>query len=319
MHACWFYVVIAVGWCIAAYPQRRLVTSFEFLTDGLMPDGFAGIAQDTLGRMWIDAFASEAALPPVRAVEAYLRRSRSGAIVEIAAGSGVASALWAERLPSRPTVLLTDLQPNPEAWEALSRAASAKGRRLSYVNRSVSAFDVEASLEPRDADALRTVHFALHHFPPDSVRRIFESVVNSSAALLIGDLAPTGGGVLWNGVLGWKHALSAGRAEAWVALRALPWWGPLLLPALPLMGWWDATTSVLRAYSVAELTHILASVPGGERYRVAAFDSESYGVWILGRSEGHRLLRTVRAGLTKALGLDHTVCQWVMITPPLRK
>ena len=48
------------------------------------------------------------------------------------------------------------------------------------------------------------------------------------------------------------------------------------------------------------LTQILASVPGGERYRVAAFDSESYGVWILGRSEGHCLLRTVRAGLTKA-------------------
>ena len=62
-----------------------------------------------------------------------------------------------------------------------------------------------------------------------------------------------------------------------------PWKLVLLLPALPaILGavWHDATISVLRAYSVDELTDLLQRTPCGELYEVFSFDSPSFAEWL---------------------------------------
>ncbi len=164
----------ALGFGLAIYPSQRVCTWFEFLTDGYAPDTFANLAQNCLGRMWRDGFernATQQEDEPASAMSAYLTSTRSRTVVELAAGGGLAAARWTQLLREQfghedARLLLTDLQPNPRAWDRLAEEFAF----VSYSNRSVDATKMGASLEGVGAQpTLRMINLALHHFSP-SVR-----------------------------------------------------------------------------------------------------------------------------------------------------
>jgi hypothetical protein len=109
-------------------------------------------------------------------------------------------------------------------------------------------------------------------------RSIMADAVRSQAAILIGDLSPNRGGVLFNGAL---TAMTFTRMLPGI-LIADPL-KMLLIPALPLVFFaavHDATVSVMRAYSEPELADMLSSVPGGKEYTVRTFNSASFAAWL---------------------------------------
>ena len=307
---------------LLAYPGHRVVDpGFEFLTDGQMPDAVARVAQRALSRMWRDGFDRGLAAPRelIDAIDDLGIKS----IVEIAAGSGVAPVMWQQSLRLTPVVTLTDLQPSPGDWARLSHAAAAEtpGAVVSCINRSVDATNLSAALVGGDDDRggaeLRTIHAALHHFPPPLVKKVLaDAIVQSkkraAASFLIGDLAPSRGGVAWNWLMAYKYGLSAPDpiGDVRELLSELPWWGIALLPAMPFFAAWDATASELRAYSSNELTEILRSIDGfeEERFDVKVFTSQSFGRMLFGLPEAWS------TGVCASwLGLDQPVIQWVLI------
>ena len=188
-------VALAIG--LAVYPEHRVVTWFEFLTDGFAPDSMASAAQEVLSNIWADAFTKNT-VDASGQVEAKLLELMTNAsvwsIVEIAAGAGGAAAAWNSRLraggaPSA-TVLLTDLQPNVQAWRALREE---HGDAIKFVEASVDATTLATTIGPRPMP--RMIHLALHHFPPGTVRAVFADVLRSGASIIVADLAPNAGGL----------------------------------------------------------------------------------------------------------------------------
>merc|ERR1712151_722405 len=87
---------------------------------------------------------------------------------------------------------------------------------------------------------VRMINYALHHFEPELVRRIFADVIATRGALIVGDLKPTAGSVFNNHLI--CHQVMPGViAEIWPPpLHILP-----LTPRVPFMATWDATISSL--------------------------------------------------------------------------
>jgi hypothetical protein len=172
----------------------------------------------------------------------------------------------------------------------------------------VDATDVRHSLAPlgaasaRAAGCVRSISLALHHLPPALAQAVVADAVRSNVTLVVSDLAPTGGGVLWNWMLGLRFASPR---EIWERRGAFPWVLYCMLPlapvVVPFLGWHDATVSVLRSYSVRQMTELLHAVPGGASRSLTAYHSSSYGAWI---------------GLPEQLwlpGMGHPVIQYLVI------
>jgi len=254
------YAIVGLAIGVAVYPERRVLTWFELFTDGLAPDSLASSAQDVLAEMWTDAFQREGAVDPDGRVQRTLRElmanSSESSVVELAAGGGAAAAEWNARLRHGgvdATVLLTDLQPNVRAWR---RLRERHGEAIGFVEAPTDATALALS-----GRAPRMIHVALHHFPPHLVRAVLADVLRAGASIVVADLAPTAGGLLWNAVLSNKYALRPAKLrELGAKLRdgELPWWVALLLPITPLLASHDATVSVLRAYSAAQLRALAA-------------------------------------------------------------
>jgi hypothetical protein len=308
------------------YPGHRVLHWFEFITDGWMPPVVANTGQNVLARMWEDGIKNSVGYDKelIRSVAVYLRSLSRPSVIEIASGSGMASALWLSRLREElglenTTLLLTDLQPNPGAW---SRIIEKFGSQIQYVNNTVDACDLEGSLRlsavKLESDlpqrSLRMINMALHHFTPDLVGQILQDVVRSRSAIVIGDVAPTAGGVLYLGLSSMKYAFSGAldtlRYSSTAELyQGSSWWVPLIVPFLPAMGIHDATISVLRSYSPGQLKDILNSVHGAEDYTAEVFCTGHYSD-LLGWPQPRRLI-----GLSEYLGLRDSVLQYVLIKP----
>lgn len=274
---------------IMLYPERRVCTWFEIFTDGWMPDIMSHMAQDTLTRMWQDGFQRgivQVDSQVSNTLAEYLRDASCSYIIDLAAGGGMASSMWAQELRGKGVevnVILTDLQPNLRAWECLQ---TSFGPHITFINKPVDATDLQGSLQRAGmstdiaCEGLRTINLSLHHFRPELVRGLLQDVIQAKSAILISDLAPKRGGVLCDWAVTCKHALSLSAAEMQAYLPNMQWWTPLFLPFVYLMASHDATVSVLRAYSASELFAMVDTIPGGERYRVSVFKSASCGKWL---------------------------------------
>lgn len=235
-------------------------------------------------------------------------------------------------------ILLTDLQPNVEKWKQLSPVPeyintpvdatnlreSLTGIRSSQCSSSTSSSSPPSSASPADGchsvstingtdiaagNHLRMIHFALHHFPPPLVRSIFEDTIRSNAAIVVADLVPSPGGILWLFPLSLQYI--AKLENILYLIKNSPVWTPLLLPLLPLMAWHDAVVSVLRAYSVKQLTEIvsqidIATLNPDSAYEINVYHSGSYSQWM-----GLPTVVQEHAGL----GLDESVVQYFVLQP----
>jgi len=362
-----WYAALAAGfsWVSLLYPERRVCTWFEFMTDGFAPAPVAHVVQDTLAKQWVDGFERGVADPRGEvsaAVAAYLARpgTEEGGVapclVELAAGGGAAPVILVEKVRALAAagtasssaaanrrlgatkVLLTDIQPNPVAWEELKSSPDGPGA-VEYFGSPVDATNLADSLPSPgsgggdDEEAwraaclgeggLRSIHVALHHFNPSLMEAVVRDAVRTNSALLIGDAAPTRGAVLWLAALGFSYGVTPARPgspSSFEVLRrmvaGLPWWGRLVLPLLPLATWHDGTVSALRAYSSAELLAAadkaaagLASNAGGKgapKYTATVFVSGSFGEWFGLPAWARALPGTY---------LSDPVIQWVFLAP----
>ena len=305
------------------YPGHRVLHWFEFITDGWMPPIVANMGQNVLARFWEHGIRKSVGYDDelVDAVATYLRTLSRPAVIEIASGGGMASALWLDRLREEhglenTTLLLTDLQPNPSAW---NRIIKQFGNQIQFANSTIDACNLEGSLKSAMGSylpptSLRMINMALHHFPPDLVRRILLDVVRTRSAIVIADVAPTAGGVLYLGLSSMKYAVSGALDTLNHATMAelhegSSWWVPLIIPLLPAMGLHDATISVLRSYSAGQLKDILYSIQGADEYVVQVFYAGQYGNLLGWPTKSHL------SGISDYLGLQDAVLQYVLIKP----
>jgi hypothetical protein len=366
------------SWVVLLYPERRVCTWFEFMTDGLAPAPVAHVVQDTLAKQWVDGFGRGIADPRGEvsaAVAAYLARPGSDdggvapCLVELAAGGGAAPVILVEKVRALAAagaasssaaanrrlgatkVLLTDIQPNPVAWAELKASPGGRGA-VEFVGSSVDATNLAASLPSPGSGSgssggdggddgawraaclgdggLRSIHVALHHFGPSLMEAVVSDAVRTNSALLIGDVSPTRGSVLWLAALGFSYGVTPARPGSVSSVEVLrrmvaglPWWGWLVLPLLPFATWHDGTVSALRAYSSAELLAAAdkaAGLAGNEtgdkgkgkgmsKYTATVFMSGSFGEWLGLPAWAQALPGTY---------LNDPVIQWVLLAPTER-
>ncbi|MFO0563021.1 MAG: class I SAM-dependent methyltransferase [Polyangiales bacterium] len=167
---------------------------------------------------------------------------------------------------------LSDRYPNEGARQRL-RAQNLSA--LEYKSEPVDAMVAPAG----DSRALRTMFGALHHFTPEQVRSIFRALIEARVSFAFFDVAasPALRKLPW---LLAPIALSVNMAMLSIATLALtPLVRPFrvsrllltyVVPLIPALVAWDGTVSALRAYAPDELLEIARSIPGADRYTLAA-------------------------------------------------
>jgi hypothetical protein len=178
-------------------------------------------------------------------IERALARSGETSILDLCSGGAGPLLSIANELTQRGqlvSVSMTDINPSAGAQTMLPAARSA----VRYEPEPIDAREV-----PDQAEGLRTIINAFHHFVPADAQRILASAVAGRRPIA---------------------AIEVVRRSPWTALAILgtpfhvllvlpflrpfrPAWLPLtyLLPVVPIAIFWDAFVSCLRAYSREEL------------------------------------------------------------------
>lgn len=174
-----------------------------------------------------------------------------------------------ERFPIQ--VRLTDKFPNPKAFEHAQKIHRA---RIAF-----HAASVDAARIPCDLQGFRTFFTCFHHFPPDRARTVLQDVVGHQEGVGIFEVPKRD----------WLTILFVAFMPA-LALALVPFirpfrWSRLLwayvIPALPLVLWFDGVVSCLRAYTPLELRELTRRLAGHGYH------------WESGEEENRRLPVTV--------------------------
>ena len=188
-----------------------------------------------------------------------LDRSGATRIVDLCSGAGGPVAqigqLLAQRMATRPKVLVTDLYPNESAFRALE---TASGGLIEARFQPTDAADVPAELE-----GVRTIFTAIHHFTPPQVQKVLSDAVRKRAPIAVFEplertlpMAALVGAMSF--LRGWTHTHRVGRLT-------LPRFAvTYIVPLAPLMFAWDGMISCLRSYKADELIAIARQVEAPE-------------------------------------------------------
>jgi hypothetical protein len=199
-----------------------------------------------------------------------LERTGASRIVDLCSGGGGGTLQMRERIRTKaPDVemVLSDKNPNEAG---MARVAALNDPKTRYRAESVDAMQGGG-----DAEGVRTMSGALHHFPPDAVRALITGVVARRAPLAFFDVAASPAVRKLPVVLA-PLMMSVNMLMLFIgSLFLVPLVRPFrlsrvvltyLLPAIPTLVAWDGTVSALRAYTPEELLEIARSVPGADGY-----------------------------------------------------
>ncbi|HEX6835212.1 MAG TPA: hypothetical protein VF334_01500 [Polyangia bacterium] len=192
--------------------------------------------------------------------EEFVARAGVDEVLDVCAGAaGPARILVAEmrrhgRTP--PRFVLTDLQPQLDAWEA----ARAQFPEIDFVPEPVDATAIPRAIAGGRA---RVIINAFHHFPPALARSILRDAVEGSAGIFIAEpwernplrfstFIPVG-------VLALAANPLLSRRDRWA--KALLTYAS---PAIAAVALWDGLVSTMRVYSREELEAMVA--PLGDRF-----------------------------------------------------
>ncbi|MCB2407390.1 class I SAM-dependent methyltransferase [Hymenobacter lucidus] len=184
-------------------------------------------------------------------------------VVELCAGAGggtegVALALRRHPELEQLRVTLTDLYPQPAAWQLLQERTAGV---IGYETAAVDALAV-----PPRLTGFRTVFSAFHHFPPAAAEALLADAVQQGAGIGVFE----GAG---------KHWLEIGLAWTVLPVAQLlitPFIRPFALsrlfftyvvPLIPLFTIWDGTVSILRMYPPAQLLALARRADPEQRFR----------------------------------------------------
>eukprot|EP00906_Rhabdomonas_costata_P029849 RCo042172 len=236
---------------------------FEILDLPQCPEAFRHHVTATLTEMW-QVLRYYNQLTPM--LEAVVRQTGSRVIVDLASGSGgplpaIQRSLAQRGLPVK--VILTDLVPDLVAYEwekkGLTNGRSGGlGCELEYLPISVDA--TACTIE-----GMRTIFAAFHHFPEALAGQVLQNAVRTRSPIAIFELTERS---LLNLLLGppmfFLLALLLApfvRPFSW-RLLLLSW----VIPAIPLVAWFDSLVSTLRTYSPAEVWGMVRSLEGFEEF-----------------------------------------------------
>jgi hypothetical protein len=233
--------------------RRRQLVEIEDLAwcPRIVRDG----GTDWLGFMANTTRVFSAVAPKIRAA---MDAAGTDRVLDLCSGGGGPwLTLQPELTKSGPAeVVLSDLYPN---GQALLAAHDRSGGRLAVHPTAVDATNV-----PRDLPGVRTMFNAFHHFPPETARLILADAVTKRRAI----------------------AIFEGANSRAIGLLAMPLQVPALLlltplvrpfrwsrlvftyvfPLIPAIVLFDGTISFLRLYLEDELRHLVAGVPGHDRF-----------------------------------------------------
>lgn len=184
-------------------------------------------------------------------------------IVDLCAGGGGPWQTLGKRLKTHQgqpvPILLTDLYPPP----SVNIEKSAKAGQLRWVTTPIDATHL-----PPNITGLRTLFTAFHHFPPRQARALLQDAVNAGQGIAIFEqTARTPLALLFMVLLPWLALAAVPLSRPW--RRAHFFW-TFVIPAIPLVLWFDGVVSCLRTYSETELATMVAQLdpaPTGHPYR----------------------------------------------------
>ncbi len=188
-----------------------------------------------------------------------LQQSGATEIIELCSGGGGGILKLKEYLDDfncHPTILLSDLYPNVETYEAIKKQT---GGSVDFIPQSLNALDVPVELRQ-----MRMMFSAFHHFKQAQAKEILRDAQIKKVPIAIFDAGTTG---WWNIIL-----LILFQPLSFLLLT--PFFKPFrwsrlfftyIIPLIPLCTLWDGSVSVLRFYSEKELTQ-LVSQTGNENY-----------------------------------------------------
>ncbi|GAB3306050.1 class I SAM-dependent methyltransferase [Hymenobacter tenuis] len=185
--------------------------------------------------------------PIVPLLQQALRSTNQTHMLELGAGAGGGTAGVLRRLQTtglpEARVTLTDLYPQPAAWQQLQEHTPG----LSFERSAVDATAVAPSLT-----GFRTIFSAFHHFSPPAAEAILADAVRQQAGI----------GVFEGAGKHWGEILLACTVLPIAQLLITPFIRPFrlsrlfftyLVPLIPLFTIWDGCVSILRMYPPEQL------------------------------------------------------------------
>lgn len=183
-------------------------------------------------------------------VEKVLAKTGSDNIVDLCSG---ASGPWSHLIQHTENIniVLTDKFPNLTSLECVS---TESGGRISFSRESVDATNV-----PEKYAGMRTIFTGLHHFQPETARKILQDAAEKNRAIGIFEFTERSLSAI----------LSAPLGIPLMVLLFTPFIKPLklsrlfwtyIIPVAPLLIMWDGLVSDLRTYSVDELQKLVSTV-----------------------------------------------------------
>ena len=229
---------------------------FEIHEQGWVPESLRSATTDYLAHVEDVGKVYDPVIPVL--AEA-ITRSGAGRVVDLCSGGagpwGRLQGLVSEAMGTPLTVLLTDLNPNRQAFEHL---AGKLGDSIQFVDTPVNVLDV-----PEELDGFRTLFSSFHHFRPRECVQILEDAVAKGEGIALVE-------VTHRSLLGILPMLIVPLIVLLVTPFIRPFrWSRLfwtyLVPLAPLIIVVDGMVSCLRTYTVDEL-EAFAAEAGGDGY-----------------------------------------------------
>lgn len=224
----------------------------------------------------------DGALPKLTAL---LDATGASRLVDLCSGGGGGTLQLRKRLRDQGKdveLLLSDLHPNEAAAARVAALGDAKTRYRSE--------PVDAMSGGGDAEGIRTMSGALHHFTPEAVSQLLAGIVARRAPLAFFDVAASPA-IRKAPIVLLPLAMLFNMPFLFLgSLFLVPFVRPFrlsrivltyLLPLIPSLVAWDGTVSALRAYTPDEILAIARAVPGGDRYDWDAGVAGS-ALWVTG-------------------------------------
>ena len=197
--------------------------------------------------------------PTIEVIEQVIQETKHNRILDLCSGNGGPIASLSQKLApeSDITFVLSDKFPNLPAFDRLKQTSNNK---IDYLPEPLDVITMDG-----DAEGIRTMYSAIHHFKPREVRIILGNVVQSGMPLCIFDSGDKHIGTILGIMI--FHPL--------LFIFCTPFIRPFtlsrilftyLIPIIPLYTIWDGIVSIIRLHRPDKLLSVAKSVDKSESY-----------------------------------------------------
>lgn len=229
---------------------------FEFEDQSWFPKNIRNYMTDFLGFVTNQFDMFKGSVP---ILQKGLEKSGGSQVIDLASGGGGAWLKLVSHLKeTHPNiqVKLTDYFPNHAAFEKM---VDKGGAYFSFEKESVNALQV-----PENLKGFRTQFLSFHHFKPEDAQQILQNAVDNQSVI----------GIFEGQKRSIAHFIQFFFSPINVLLMT-PFIRPFsfgriiftyLIPVVPVFVWWDGLVSVLRTYSVKEMTDMTKALNNGDSF-----------------------------------------------------